>query len=226
MCISASNVDNLEREGASNRTGHIIGELLHKRAPWADFELVKLTDIGLEPCTMCGRCLGNNQCPYDPSFNQLFSKIAEATGLFLVVPHYAFVPAKLTIILEKLQEFAFLHSYNELPGPFVLAGKPVGLAVHGGMVENEKVIKEYEQVLLEPVANAMRGAGMQVVAGERGNLDGVVFGIKKVIKPTGKCLPEFEHQWDTITRRLSVLVANMLKVAGAGRAKPRRERDR
>jgi len=212
VCISASNVENLEREGASSRTGQIIGELLHQHAPWADFELVKLVDIGLEPCTMCGRCLGNNQCPYDPSFNQLFSKMIEATGVFIVIPHYASIPAKLAIILEKLQEFAFLHSYNELPGPFVLAGKPVGLVVHGGMVENEQVIKHYEKILLEPVANAVKGVGMQIAAADTGNSKGVIFGTKRMIKPAGKCLPEFEHQWNAITQRLSVLVANMLKM--------------
>lgn len=131
----------------------------------------------------------------------------------MVIPHYALIPAKLTIILEKLQEFAYLHSYNELPGPFVLAGKPIGLVVHGGMLENSQVMKHYEKTLLEPVANAVKGVGMRIVQANIDSSKGVVFGIKKTIKPAGKCLPEFEHQWTAITKRLSVLVANMLKTA-------------
>lgn len=174
---------------------------------------------------MCGRCLGSNQCPYDPSFNQLFSKMTEATGIFIVAPHYALIPAKLTIILEKLQEFAYLHSYNELPGPFILTGKPVGLVIHGGMLENSKIIKHYEKTLLGPVANAVKGVGMRIVPANANNSKGVVFGIKEIIKPAGKCLPEFEHEWVAITKRLSVLVANMLKAAeGTEWAKPQRGR--
>lgn len=217
VCISASNVSKLKHEGASTRAGRIIGELMRQQKPDASFELISLVDSRLEPCIMCAECFRTNRCAHDPAFNELFDRMVEADGLFIVVPHYALIPAKLTIVLEKVQEFAFLHGYNKLPGEFALASKPVGLVVHGGMIESEEVSKYYQRALLEPVSHALKGIGMEVVSLDKGMPEGVVFGIKRMIEPQGICLPEFEHDWSEITGHLSLLTSRMLEAIGSKR---------
>jgi len=217
VCISASNVSKIDHEGASAKAGRTIGELIRKQKIDASFELISLIDRRLHPCMMCAECFRTNRCAHDPAFNELFDRMMEADGLFIVVPHYALIPAKLTIVLEKVQEFAFLHGYNKLPGDFALAGKAVGLVVHGGMVESDEVCKYYQRALLEPVSHALKGIGMKVVSLDKGMPEGVVFGIKRMIEPQGRCLPELEHDWAEITGRLSLLTSKMLKAIGSKR---------
>jgi multimeric flavodoxin WrbA len=191
-----------------------MGELMRRQKPEIEFQSISLVNSQLQPCTMCADCLGIDRCAHDPAFNELFDGMVWADGILLVVPHYALIPAKLTIVLEKLQEFAFLHGYNKLPGDFILAGKPVGLVAHGGMVESEDVIKYYQRALLEPVSNALKGIGMQVVPLDGGMPLGVVFGIRRMIEVKGRFLPEFEHAWPEITERLSLLTGKMLEAIG------------
>lgn len=42
------------------------------------------------------------------------NKFIQADGVFFVSPHYAPIPAKLSMLLEKMEEITFLHwwKYN------------------------------------------------------------------------------------------------------------------
>jgi len=118
VCISASNVSKMDHDGTSAKVGRTIGEMIRNQKTDAGFELINLMDSRLYPCIMCAKCFRTNRCAHDLAFNELFDKMVKADGLFMVVPHYALIPAKLTIVLEKVQEFAFLHVYNKMSGDF------------------------------------------------------------------------------------------------------------
>lgn len=64
---------------------------------------------------------------------------------------------------------------------------------------------------MEPVSNALKGVGMEVVSLNGGMPEGVIFGVKRMIEPPGRCLPEFERDWPKIIERLSLLTSKMLE---------------
>jgi len=86
------------------------------------------------------------------------------------------------------------------------------------MVESEEVCKYYQRALLEPLSNALKGVGMEVISLNGEMPEGVVFGVKRMIEPPGRCLPEFEHDWPRITERLSLLTSKMLETIGRKKA--------
>lgn len=57
------------------------------------FELIRLTDLKIEPCKACYRCLQpDNDCPIKDNFNFVMSKIKEADTLIIGVPVYILGP--------------------------------------------------------------------------------------------------------------------------------------
>jgi multimeric flavodoxin WrbA len=97
-----------------------------------EVETVRFTDYDFKPCIMCGGCAREGKCLYDEAFNILFSKMAAADGIILVCPHYATIPSKLMMVLEKLEEMTFI-SYCLKKESYALSGKPVAVIGHGGM---------------------------------------------------------------------------------------------
>ena len=60
----------------------------------------------------------------------------EADYLFFVSPHYAPIPAKLCMLLEKMEQITFLHWWRDETYQSELFGKLAGIISHGGGGEN------------------------------------------------------------------------------------------
>ncbi len=212
ICLSCSNVQNNKDTSASTRACHLLADLLHEQAPnGVDVETLALIDYALQPCIMCGECFESWMCIYDKAFNELFARLTAADGWFVVVPHYAPLPAKLMILLEKLQEFSYLHSFNELKAPFPLSGKRIGLVAHGGMEDSDRVVEYYRKALLTPLSGAFAGVGMKEVVAAESGAHGVAFGIKRLYRRNAHdILPVIEHDWEMVRARLQPLTKEML----------------
>lgn len=64
-------------------------------------EIVELKNLNLIPCRDCMKCLDSRRCAKDEAFNRINEKIIACDVLFIVSPHYAPIPAKLCLFLEK-----------------------------------------------------------------------------------------------------------------------------
>lgn len=205
-CISASNVENARQASASTRTCELIGEIL-KTIPGqqdAHVDLIPLLDYELTPCRMCGSCYVDGFCQHDPAFNQIFARLSAANAIFLVCPHYAPFPSKLMMLLEKMEEIAYLNYCANPEYRFALHGKPVGLVAHGG--QGEEAMPYYRKALLEPLANAFGSLQARVISAGAEQPLGVAFGIRSLSGQTDTIFVKIEHDWDLIRARLTPLV--------------------
>ncbi len=212
VCLSASNIDMNRAQSASTRACQMVKEILHehKKDLQADVEIVPLLDYELKSCRMCGQCFATGQCSRDPAFNQVLNKMASADGLFMVCPHYAPIPSKVMILLEKLEEMVFLKSCADPAYHSSLYQKPMGIIVHGG--QPEAALPYYKTALLEPLAAAFRSVQVNVIGKNKQWPDGAAFGIKSITMPEKSLFVRIEHDWDAVREQVLPLVLN---VAGA-----------
>ena len=72
----------------------------------ADISLLRLTDLHLEPCNGCMRCIiGGQTCPLEDDMNWLIEKLQATDGLVLAAPTYWLgPPAAIKLVLDRLQQ--------------------------------------------------------------------------------------------------------------------------
>ncbi len=208
-CISASNVENARQHSASTRTCELVRDLiLQNEYPGAQVDIVRLLDYEFTPCRMCGSCFVGGECTRDPEFNEVYQRLQQSDAVFIVCPHYATIPAKLTMLLEKLEEISYLNGCANPEYRSPLYCKPVGLIAHGG--QTEEALPYYRRALLEPLANMFGSVGMRVIPLDEDNPLGAVFGIQSINMQTDSIFVNIEHDWDAIRARIAPLVHNMI----------------
>lgn len=152
-----------------------------------------------------------DKCIYDDNFNKIFSLLSSADGLFIVSPHYAPIPAKLSILLEKTEQLAFLKRFNDEQYRSPLYEKPVGIIGHGG--GTEEIIKYYKIPVLDTITNALSyPVEMKIIGVDDKYPNGVVLPVKTVRKDKDSIFPVHEYDWKDIEKRLIPLVNNVLEV--------------
>lgn len=207
ICISASNVELAREFSASTKTCEIIRELILTEHS-AQVEILCLMDYEMNPCRMCGKCLEAGKCVRDEAFNHVYQSLADADVVFVVCPHYAPLPSKLMMMLEKLEEICYLNWCQNQKYQTVVYGKPIGLVAHGG--QPTKAASYYKNSLLDPLALAFSSIQMQVVGAGEQSPNGVFFGVKDLRLVHDSIFVEIEHDWEDIRRRLAPLVKNVL----------------
>lgn len=207
-CISASNVRNKRHESASTRACLLVQEILQSNPDaLIEVDILRLVDYELNPCQMCGNCFLTGECERDPAFNEIFNRLSDSDGLVVVCPHYAPIPSKLVMLLEKMEEIAYLNYCANPDYRFPLSGKPVGLIAHGG--QGEDAVPYYCRALLEPLANAFSSLQMRVIpAGDDSPL-GAAFGIRSISSQTDSVFVNIDHDWGAVRQRITPLVENL-----------------
>lgn len=210
ICLSASNVKSVKENSASTRVCKIIKDYVgNEYNGEIDVEIITLVDSELSPCIMCCECNETGKCTYDEAFNNIVSKISEADGLFVVCPHYAPIPSKLIMLLEKIEELAFIHYCSKKTEKFITANKPVAIIGHGGMAGD--VDEYYKNALLEPLSKVFKALQMDVVGINEEWPNGVVFGLKDAKFVEGSLLPEMKHDWEDISNRVIPLINSLIQ---------------
>ncbi len=209
LCISASNIEVARGHSASTRACELVGEMLMEEPlPGLEVEILPLIDYEMVPCRMCGRCLETGKCARDEAFNQVFTKMQAAQAIFLAVPHYAPIPSKVMILLEKMEEIAFLKWCQDETYHFPLAGKPVGVIAHGGQ-SAPQALPYYKTALLDPLAGALASVGMRPVGAGEEWPNGVTFGIQSLARRPDSVFVAIDHDWEAVRQRIRPLVKNM-----------------
>lgn len=167
-----------------------------------------LIDYEMSPCRMCGKCLESGHCVRDAGFNQIYQHLAESDAVFVVCPHYAPLPSKLMMLLEKLEEICYLNWCQDPEYHPIVHQKPVGLIAHGG--QPAEAASYYKTVLLDPLALAFASIQMKVIGAGEQWPNGVAFGVKDFRLEPDAVFVTIEHDWDDIHSRLAPLVKNVL----------------
>lgn len=207
-CLSASNIAPARQHSASTRACELIRDMVVAARPDASVEIVPLIDYEMKPCRMCGKCFGAGRCARDEAFNAVYAKMIAAGALFLVVPHYAPIPSKVMILLEKLQEMMFLHSCAVADYRFTLYHKPLGIVAHGG--QPVEALPYYKTTLLDPLANAFTSVQVDVVGAGEQWPNGATFGITRLARPDDSIFVTIEHDCADVRRRIEPLVRNVV----------------
>jgi len=210
VCVSASNVRHARNCSTSLKICHLIQQIATeklKTGPTVD--VIALVDYELQPCIGCGACLKSGICATDPVFNELYARLTCADDIFVVSAHYAPIPAKLCMLLEKIEQLAFLPRFHDETHRSPLYQRPVGIVAHGGGTQD--VIEWYKGPVLDTIANALSWpVEMRIV--HVGQDNGVVVPVKRVHRTADSPFPVQEYDWDDIKRRIEPLVSAVLGI--------------
>jgi multimeric flavodoxin WrbA len=196
--ISCSNVSSSGKGSISLRTAEQLKDRIKKLQDESSVHLVDLRDYRLTPCSMCEGCAETQRCVEDGDFNELFEVVSKADELMLVCPHYAPIPSKLSIILEKIGEISYLQFCAGKDRRHPTRGKKAGIIAHGGMIEGYHRL--YSENILTPLTNVLESMGMKVV--NRFGKEPICFGAKDFEKIDSKLPYEVVHDPDMLQASL------------------------
>ncbi len=163
LCISASNnYRKGMKETSSLRICRRIVEEVKKKAPCTSCDIIELKEYELNPCTNCLTCLENKRCVRDGAFNGIYERIIDCDVLFIVSPHYAPIPAKLCMVLEKMESISFNPWLKDNSYQSEVYDIATGLISHGGTGE-DWALREYKRVVNDPIANALATIQLKLV---------------------------------------------------------------
>ena len=214
LTICAANMVHAKKESISLEACLIIERIIKTRLAGNDMQMenIRLVEAGLSPCTGCGKCFKMNKCWHDDCFNNIYSRIAQTDALFIVSPHYAPIPAKLCMLLEKMEQISFLNRFHDIGYKPAVYKIPVGIIAHGGGT-TETALRSYREMVLDTIANALRTAMMDVVGLDEEWPTGVAFPVKEVLRDEDGIFPLQLYDWIDIENRLTPLVLRVAEKA-------------
>lgn len=206
VCIAASNMILSGQDSTSLRICHRVACMLAGQE--IESEIIDLREMGLSPCVGCGGCFDSRRCCRDTAFNEIYDRLAKADGLFIISPHYAPIPAKLCMLLEKMEEITFLHWWKDQSYRSELHGLPVGIISHGGA--GQWALPSYRAMVNDTIANALDTIQCAVVAGGEAWPTGISLPVREVAETDG-VFPVQEYDWTAIDRQLADYVRSVAR---------------
>ena len=190
VCVSASNMIYAGDKSTSLIACHTIEKIIRTGLKRNDtqVDIIKLVDAKLKPCIGCGKCYETSKCTTNDDFNSIYSKIIESDTVFIVSPHYAPIPAKLSILLEKMEQISFLHWFRDNSYKPSVCQKPIGIIAHGGG-SDERVLCSFKEMIIDTISNALQTTMMDVVGLDDKWPNGVVFPVRTVQKSEKEIFP-------------------------------------
>jgi len=204
-CISASNIIG---KGLKNGTSYevceiIINEII-KISQKVDSNIIELKNQAIQSCVGCGKCYHSHRCVFDDDFNNIYVEIIKSDLVFIVSPHYAPIPSKLSALLEKMEQITFLHWGKDNNYQSEVYGKKVGVISHGG--GGTWVLDSYKKMVNDTIANALDTIQMKVVPFNNEWNTGISLPVEKVTFQCNEFFPYQEYDWEYITNRIKEYV--------------------
>ncbi|HBL67817.1 MAG TPA: hypothetical protein DDZ70_03820, partial [Firmicutes bacterium] len=139
----------------------------------------------------------------------IYARLSAAEALFVVSAHYAPIPSKLAMLLEKMEQLAFLPRFNNEENKSLLYQRPVGIIAHGG--GTEEIIKGYTGVVINTIANALSWPiEMNIIGAGEEWPRGIAIPVMTVKKDSNSVFPVQEYDWLDIKERIRPLVSNVM----------------
>jgi hypothetical protein len=214
MTISAANMVHARKESTSLAVCLLIERIIKTKLTGNDMQMenIRLVDASLSPCTGCGKCFMMHKCCSDDCFNNIYSRIAQSDALFIVSPHYAPIPAKLCMLLEKMEQISFLNRFYNIKYRPIVSRIPVGIIAHGGG-SDDLALRSYKAMVLDTIASALRTAMMDVVGLDEEWPTGIAFPVKEVLQDEDAIFPVQLYDWADVEDRVTPLVISVMRKA-------------
>lgn len=211
VLISAANMRHARENSTSTRICSVLQSIAEEEAGLPlTTDLIRLVDYALQPCDGCGACYTRGQCAQDAVFNDLYRRICQADALFVVAAHYAPIPARLCMLLEKMEQIAFLPRFHEETRHSPLYHRPAGIVAHGG--GTEAIYRAYRGVVIDTIWNALSWPiEMDIVGAGEEWPRGVAVPIHTVTCAPDAVFPIQEYDWDDIRARVTPLARGVLE---------------
>ncbi len=206
LCISASNILHSNENSISKVFCDRISEILREKEIIC--ETVDLRDFLLHPCIGCGKCFRSKRCCNDDGFNTIYEKVIQADALFIVSPHYAPIPAKLSMLLEKMEQITFLHWWKDNDYKSEVYGLPIGIVSHGGA--GDWALKSYKAMVNDTIANALDTIQCKTVPYNAEWNTGISLPVQSVLEEDG-IFPVQKYDWKLLAQKIRDYVGLVLK---------------
>jgi multimeric flavodoxin WrbA len=126
-------------------------------------EIVELQNQSLNPCVDCSRCLNSKRCAIDDDFNLIYEKIIACDVLFIVCPHYAPIPAKLCMLMERMGQIVSIRSSKDKSYQSESYGIKTAIITHGATAINEAAQKKKKRVLNDPISVGLHDSQLKII---------------------------------------------------------------
>lgn len=205
VCILASNKRDDQGKSISYYICKKIFAALDKKG--ISCEILNLRGYALSPCAGCEGCREGEECGKDKEFNRAYEKLSSADYLFFISPQSIPLPAKLCMLLEKLEQLASAQTYCDYNGQSELHGKLAGIISYG---KGDKWTSEDCKVMVNDTVSAVLASlGLKVVPYNSQWNTGISLTVRNI--PTGnETLLVKEHDWkmmeETVKRYVEVVV--------------------
>lgn len=210
LCISASNMANQALpDSTSVKICKIIMECLSEELHCG--EIIDLRTRQLQPCMGCGQCYGTHRCVCDSAFNLIYEKIIHSDRVFIVSPHYAPIPAKLCMILEKMEQITFLHWAKDNRYQSEVYGIPTGIISHGG--GSDWALSSYKAMVNDTIANALDTIQMRVIPFSEEWDTGISLPVKTAVNRPDEIFPKQEYDWVNLREKIEKYLSRFPKDA-------------
>jgi hypothetical protein len=215
-CISASNIEHSGKTGSTSYRicESIVGSILNRGIP-CERSIIDLREYSVLPCIGCGRCYDTHRCAGDSAFNRIYETVMRSDAVFIVSPHYAPIPAKLCMVLEKMEQITFLHWGKDTTYRSELYGIPAGIISHGGGAD--WALPEYRRMVNDTIANALATIQLKTVPFSEEWKTGISLPVRHVEYVDGSPFPVQEYGWDDLVQKISAYVEAVMKSLPAAR---------
>ncbi len=110
-------------------------------------------------------------------------------------PHYAPIPAKLSMLLEKMEQITFLHWWKDNTYKSELYGLYTGIISHGGGAQ--WALKSYKAMVNDTIANALDTIQCKIIPYNKEWNTGISLPVKNVAEEES-IFPIQTYDWDEI----------------------------
>ena len=162
LCISASNRTDATGTNSYRKCKAVLDEAA-KYIPDMQGEIIEMQNRSLNPCTACSGCLDSKRCVIDDAFNKIYEKIILCDVLFIVSPHYAPIPAKLCMLLEKMGQVVSGRSSKDKSYQGETYGIKTAVITHGATAVDEISRKKKKRILNDPIAAALYDTQLKLI---------------------------------------------------------------
>ena len=146
----------------------------------------------------------------DAGFNEIYEKLTLSDCIFFISPHYAPIPAKVSMLLEKMEQITFLHWWKDNSYRSELYHLPAGIISHGGGAQ--WALKSYKAMVNDTIANALETIQCRVIPFDSEWNTGISLPISK-IEETDSIFPVQRYDWDSIRQKLEEYIEIVLREA-------------
>lgn len=160
------------------------------------------------PLVPAAAALQHRRCHMDAGFNEIYEKLTLSDCIFFISPHYAPIPAKVSMLLEKMEQITFLHWWKDNSYRSELYHLPAGIISHGGGAQ--WALKSYKAMVNDTIANALETIQCRVIPFDSEWNTGISLPISK-IEETDSIFPVQRYDWDSIRQKLEEYIEIVLR---------------